>query len=331
MSGDIDVAPGLPYTSIATLKQNERQGGYRLLTWNNLDWSGNGNLVFNQSSEDPKLRSLFANREFRHAISISADRKEMAELISDGWSVPRQAAPSEEGMGYSKAWAEKWTEYNPQEAKRILAQNVGLKMGSDGYYTFSDGSRFILEIMSSDSSPEAARAAELLTEKYLKNIGIRATFSVRERGYIDEQTRANKLNTVMNSGYSINTINIALRPDSLVPVRNNFSPWYGAFGTWFATNGESGEAPTGDILALVNFYREMSSATSKEQINRIALRMLKLHEENLWEIGFLSPTPTLVTVNSDLKNFMEKGLWCDEFRQLGIAHPAIWYRGSDKK
>jgi peptide/nickel transport system substrate-binding protein len=331
MSGDIDVAPGLPYTSIAALKQNERAGGYRLLTWNNLDWSGNGNLIFNQSSEDPKLRSLFANREFRHAVSISADRKEMAELISDGWSVPRQAAPSEEGMGYSKAWAEKWTEYNPQEAKRLLEQNVGLKMGADGYYTFPDGSRLVLEIMSADSSSEAARAAELLTEKYLKNIGIRSTFSVRERGYIDEQTRANKLNVVMNSSYGINTINIALRPDSLVPVRNNFSPWYGAFGTWFATNGESGEAPTGEILTLVNLYREMSAATSKEQINQIALRMLKLHENNLWEIGFLSPTPTLVTVNSDLKNFLEKGLWCDEFRQLGIAHPAIWYLGSDKK
>jgi peptide/nickel transport system substrate-binding protein len=331
MSGDIDVAPGLPYTSIAALKQNEQQGAYRLLTWNNLDWSGNGNLVFNQSSEDPKLRSLFANREFRHAISISADRKEMAELVSDGWSVPRQASPSEQGMGYSKAWAEKWTEYNPQEAKRILEQNVGLKMGADGYYTFPDGSRLILEIMSSDSSAEAARAAELLTEKYLKNIGIRSTFSVRERGYIDEQTRANKLNVVMNSSYSINTINIALRPDSLVPVRNNFSPWYGAFGTWFATNGESGEAPVGEILTLVNLYQDMSAATSKEQINQIALRMLKLHEENLWEIGFLSPTPTLVTVKSDLKNFLENGLWCDEFRQLGIAHPASWYLGSDKK
>jgi peptide/nickel transport system substrate-binding protein len=330
MSGDLDVQ-GVPYTSIAALKQNEQRGGYRLVTWDNLDWSGNGKLLFNQSSEDPKLRSIFSNREFRHAISIAADRKEMAELVSDGWAVPRQASPSEQGMGYSKGWADKWTEYNPQEAKRILEQSVGLRMGADGYYTLPDGSRLVLEIISSDESAEAARAAELLTEKYLKNIGIRATFAVRERGYVDEQTRANKLNVVLNSSYGINTINISLRPDSLVPVRNNFSPWYGAFGTWFATNGESGEAPTGEILALINLYREMSAATSKEQINRIALQMLKIHEDNIWEIGFLSPTPTLVAVNSDLKNFMDKGLWCDEFRQFGIAHPAIWYLGSDKK
>jgi peptide/nickel transport system substrate-binding protein len=144
-------------------------------------------------------------------------------------------------------------------------------------------------------------------------------------------TRANKLNSVINSSYGINTINIALRPDSLVPVRNNFSPWYGAFGTWFAANGESGEAPTGDILRLIDLYREMSAASTKERINQIALQMLKIHEENIWEIGFLSPTPTLHTVSNNVRNFLEKGIWCDEFRSVGITHPAILYLASDKK
>jgi peptide/nickel transport system substrate-binding protein len=324
MAGEADVA-GVSYVNIAALKQNEKQGHYRLLTWDNLNWTGPGNLIFNQSSEDPKLRALFANREFRHAISISADRKEMSALVSDGWTVPKQTSPSEGGMGYTKAWAEKWTEYNPQEAKRLLEQNVGLKMGADGYYTFTDGSRLLLEILSSDNSAEAARAAELLTEKYLKNIGIRAVFSLRDRAYIDEQTRANKVNVVMNSNYGINTINISLRPDSAVPVRNNFSPWYGAFGTWFATNGESGEAPAGEILRLINLYREMSAASTKAEINRIALQMLKIHEDNIWQVGFLSATPTLYAVNDKLKNFLERGLQCDEFRNLGLAHPAIWY------
>jgi peptide/nickel transport system substrate-binding protein len=330
MAGEVDVS-GVSYANIAALKQNERQGHYRLVTWDNLNWSGSGSLIFNQSAEDPKYRALFANLEFRHAISISADRKEMATLVADGWSVPKQTSPAEGGMGYSKAWAEKWIEYNPREARRLLEQNVGLKMGSDGYFTFADGSRLVLDIISSDSTAEAAKAAELLTEKYLKDIGIRAVFSVRDRAYVDEQTRANKVNVAMNSGYGMNTINISLRPDSVVPVRNNFSPWYGAFGTWFATGGEGGEAPTGDILKLINFYKEMSSATSKEAINRIALQMLKIHEDNIWQIGFLSATPSLLAVNDDLKNFLERGLMCDEFRNLGLAHPAIWYFGKDKK
>jgi peptide/nickel transport system substrate-binding protein len=331
MAGEVDVVSGLPYTSIAALKQNEAQGGYKLQTWSSANWSGSGNLQFNQSSQNPKLRALFQNREFRHAISISADRKEMATLVSDGWSDPGQSSPSPGMMGYSKAWAEKWIDYNPAEAKRLLEQSCGLRMGADGYYTFADGSPLTLEIISHDNSSEAAKAAELLTEKYLKNIGIKATFVLRDRSYVDELTRANRVDVVLNGVVPFNTINIALRPDNLVPVRNNFAVWYGAFGTWFATNGEGGEAPTGDILKLVDLYRQMSAATNKNQINQIALQMLKLHEENIWGIGYLTPTPDLIAVKNDVRNFLEKGIWCDEFRSLGVAHPAIWYFGKDKR
>jgi peptide/nickel transport system substrate-binding protein len=204
-------------------------------------------------------------------------------------------------------------------------------MDADGFYTFANGSPLTLEIISHDNSSEAAKAAELLTEKYLKNIGIKATFVLRDRSYVDELTRANKVDVVLNSVVPFGTVNIALRPDNLVPVRNNFAVWYGAFGTWLATNGQGGEAPTGDILKLTDLYRQMSSATNKDQINQIALQMLKLHEENVWGIGFLTPTPDLIAVKNDVKNFLEKGIWCDEFRCLGISHPAIWYFGKDKK
>lgn len=325
LAGEVDIDTGLPYTSIAALKQGETQGNYNLLSWDTSAWTGSSNLVFLQSSEDPKLRSLFQNRDFRQAVSISADRKEMATLVSDNWAVPRQSAPPEGSMGYSKAWETKWTEYNPQQARRLL-EGIGLKMGTDGYFTHPDGSRLVLEIMTHDNSAEVAKAAELLTEKYLKDIGLHATFSLRDRAYLDEQIRANKVDVSIASAYGINTINLTLRPDSVIPVRNNFSAWYGAFGTWFATNGESGEKPTGDILKLIELYQQMRGATNKAQINELALQMLKLHEENLWQIGFLSATPNLITVNKNVMNFMKNGLWCDEFRNLGISHPAIWYK-----
>ena len=116
-----------------------------------------------------------------------------------------------------------------------------------------------------------------------------------------------------------------MRADNLVPVRNNLTVWYGAFGTWFATNGEGGEAPTGEIMRLIDLYREMRAATTRAEVDRKALEILKVHEENLWEIAFLSPTPVLIGINKDLRNFKETGIYCDEFRSLGIAHPAIWY------
>ena len=325
MDGSIDVAPGLPFSQIATLNQNQNRGGYRLLRWDTTNWAGTGHLQFNQSSEDLKLRAVFANKDFRKAISISADRKEMAELVSDGWSQPSQSSPVKGAMGYSEAWSTKWTEYNPTEAKRLLEQSVGLRMGADGFYRFSDNTPFTLEIITSDDSAECARAAELLTEKYLKNIGIKATVAVRDAAYVNEMRQANKVNVILDSSYAMATVNVALRADNLVPVRNNFTVWYGAFGTWFATNGEGGETTTGEIMHLIDLYREMRAATTRAEVDRKALEILKVHEENLWEIAFLSPTPVLIGINKDLRNFRETGIYCDEFRSLGIAHPAIWY------
>ena len=86
---------------------------------------------------------MFNNPDFRQALSIAVDRDEYSEIMSDGFARGRQAAPSEGAMGYSKEWANKWTEYNPEKAKQLL-ESCGLVMGSDGYYDFADGTDFVL-------------------------------------------------------------------------------------------------------------------------------------------------------------------------------------------
>ena len=330
MAGETDIAFELSYSSIVPLKQNEKQGNYRIVTWPTTKWSASpASLQLNLTAEDPKLRALFQNKDFRRALSIAADRKEIVDLVADGFAKPTQTSPVEGAQGYSKEWANKWTEYNPAEAKKLL-ESCGLKMGSGGFYQFADGSPLSLEILSYDIKPEVSRVAELLTEKYFKAIGIKATFSLRDRALIDELAKANKLTAVLSPVVPMETVNIALRPDTLVPVRN-YAVWYGTYGDWYVSAGKSGTAPTGDLLKLVNLYREMLTATSKADINRIALQMLKLHEDNIWQIGYYSDPPILMTINNDLKNFPDNAVYCDEFRGLGIAHFQNFYFAKDKK
>jgi peptide/nickel transport system substrate-binding protein len=331
MAGEIDVAPDLPYSSIVALKQNEKGGNYKLLNWASVAWSaGPAALQLNLTTENANLRILFQNKDFRQALSIAADRNEMNNIVMDGFAKPTQASPAEGAMGYSKAWAEKWTEYNPQKAKQLLEKSCGLKMGTDGYYRYPDGSALTLEILSYDERSAVAKVAELLTEKYFKNIGIRAFFGIRDRSLIDELAKANKLTAVISPVAPMSTINITLRPDTLVPVRN-YAVWYGTYGDWYVSNGQNGTKPEGDILKLIDLYREMLSSTNKDAINKIALQMLKLHEENIWQIGYFSDPPMLMAVSNNLKNFRETAINCDEFRNLGIAHMAVCYFETDKR
>ncbi len=286
-------------------------------------------MQLNQTVEDPKLRALFQNKDFRKALSIAADREEICSLVFDGFSEPTQASPASGAQGYSQAWTKKWTEYDPAQARKIL-ESIGLKMGSDGYFDYADGSDLLIEILSYDETSETSKVAELLTEKYFKNVGIKATFSVRDRSLIDDLSRANKLVAVLSPVAPMETISISLRPDTLVPVRN-YAVWYGTYGDWYSTDGKTGMEPTGDMKKLIDLYRDMLSATDKASINKIAAEMLKLHEENIWQIGYASDSPTLFAVNNDLKNFPMSSIYCDEFRGLGIAHMHTAYFASDKQ
>jgi peptide/nickel transport system substrate-binding protein len=60
------------------------------------------------------------------------------------------------------------------------------------------------------------------------------------------------------------------------------------------------------------------------------VEMYKLHEENIWEIGYITPLPWLMAVNAGIRNVPEKGIWCDEFRTIGVARPYTFYFASDK-
>lgn len=330
MAGETDISAGLDWSNIVALKQNEARSDYHLLTWPTTKWSHTAtSLQLNQTAENPKVRALFQSKDFRQALSIAADREEMAVLVADGFSEPAQSAPAQGAMGYDPEWTAKWTEYNPTKAKELL-KGIGMVMGSDGFFRFSDGTPFTLEILTHDDSSATARAAELLTEKYFKNIGIKATFGVRDRSLIDDMLVSNKIQAIISPVSPAETFNISLRPDTLVPTRN-YAAWYGAYGTWYASEGKDGMKPEGDILTLINLYREMLSATNKATIDEIALKMLKLHQENIWEIGYLTDVPLLLAVNNDLMNFSESEVYCDEFRGLGVAQILQCYYKSDKQ
>ncbi|MPN46090.1 hypothetical protein SDC9_193670 [bioreactor metagenome] len=75
----------------------------------------------------------------------------------------------------------------------------------------------------------------------------------------------------------------------------------------------------------------MLSSTDKQAIDKIALQMLELHKENIWEIGYLSDVPLLLSVSNELANFSENEVYCDEFRGLGVAHIYECYFKADKK
>lgn len=305
------------WADIETITENADTVGYNIHQWINSSWADLASqLQLNQTVKEDNLRELFQDIRFRKALSISVDRTEYSLLISDGWADPAQAAPGEGTLGYSEEWSQKWTDYDPEGAK-VLLQEIGLIEGSDGYYTFSDSRELVLNMTSFTDS--GADETYVVLKKYLDGIGIETTYQPVDKDLLNNRLTTNDFEVVLGPVSPAETVNISLRPDTLVPVRN-YAAWYGQVGNWYASNGEEGYEPEGDLLELCNLYDELKLTAETEKRTEIAKAMMKLHEENIWIIGYMGAPATLLVVDRDIHNFKEVSVFSDEFRGLGIAH-----------
>ena len=294
----------------------ESQTAINIYEWSGSDW-GNvpTQLHLNLNADDAHLRELFNNADFRQGLSICVDREEFASLYSDGWLKGGQAAPQPGTMGYSEEWASKWTEYDVEKAKSLF-ESAGLVMGSDGFYDFADGTDFVLNIVS--VADNGAADTYKILEPYFRAAGIKCTFKDSDRSNIDNDLMANAVEAMLYPVTGIGDVSIILKPNSMVPGYATNVAWYGTMDETTAT---------GDLLKLIELKKQLDVTADPDARNEIALQMLKLHEENMWTLGYVEASPTYHAVNARIKNFLENGVWSDIYRDLGIAHVQCWYIG----
>ncbi len=319
MAKEIDFG-NLNLSDFTVLKENEKRGDYTLCTWRTTAWAERpATAHLNQTIKDKNLRALFQSASFRQALSIAVDRKEVSELVTEGFAEPGQSAVQEGLLGYDKKWTEQWTEYSPSKAEKLL-DKLGLKKNADGKRIFSDGTPVVLELQLTDLEDvaQSAKTAELLA-KYWGAIGIGTTVKTYSRDLMTEKINANDETVLVGPMNGIVTFNPAIRANTVVPT-SNYAPWAGAYGEWYATSGKSGIEPTGDILALMKTYDNIKSAATPAEVEKNALAIIDLHKKNQWEIAYCRAAPKLIIKSNALQNIPSDAIFCEEYRDLGFAH-----------
>ncbi len=290
----------------------ESQTKINIYEWSGADW-GATQLHFNLNVEDANLKALFNNPDFRQAMSICVDREELAGLLTDGWLGGGQAAPQPGQLGYSEAWATKWTEYDVAKAKSLL-EGCGLVMGADGFYDFADGTDCVINIVS--VADNGAADTYKVLEPYFRAAGVKCTFKDSDRSNIDNDLLANAVQVMLNPVTNIGDISIILKPNSMVPGYATNVAWYGTMDETTAT---------GDLLKLIELKKQLDVTATTAERTEIAKQMLKLHEENQWTLAYVEAAPAYHAVNARIQNFLADGVWSDIYRDMGIAHCQCWY------
>ncbi|CAG7629292.1 Periplasmic alpha-galactoside-binding protein [Paenibacillus solanacearum] len=305
------------FKDFTVLKENEKRGNYRVLQWTNTAWSSTG-VELNQTTEDPKYRTLFQDIRFREALSVAVDRTEISEIITSGLGKPQQASVPKGLVGYQEGWDQQWAKYDVARANKLLDE-IGLtKRDAQNFRQFADGSNLALTFYTDTTTNSPFME---LIKKYYEAVGLKTDLKIVDQGTLQDLKYANK---VPAFPYTVNLVNVAFRPDELVPLRV-LTPWLGHYGLYTQSGGKEGVKPEGDVAKILEAWDKVKSAKNAEEITKWSNEIVKLHQKNQWVIGYTGPTPSLTVVRNNMRNVPAELVDVDEFRNLGHAHPAQFF------
>ncbi|MBQ7636773.1 MAG: hypothetical protein IJS80_05640 [Lachnospiraceae bacterium] len=275
---------------------------------------GSNQVTFNYTYANKNYADLFANSDFRQAMSICVDRDEVSLLTSEGFLAPGQCAPSVGNFGNDTEWSRKWTTYDVAAAQKLL-QNCGLKAGSDGYLDFADGSDLSVDFVSFDGSADYIYS---ILKRYYDAIHIKTTLTNYDVATYDKVIDTNDWVASMCPHMSVGGFSLKERAASFVPIAQA-AEWYGDYGTYY-TDHTKGVAPTGDMAKLVQIYEQWTDTADSAKRDELALQIYELHKKNLWSIAYSEGANTYCLISPKLHNFADNLVSNDLYQYANIYH-----------
>jgi peptide/nickel transport system substrate-binding protein len=264
------------------------------------------NFALNLTYDDDNWRKVVRDIRFRRALSLAMNRKEIIEnfYLGEFARLPEETNPSE---------------YNVDEANRLLDEMGLNKKDSDGFRLGPDGKRFRIPFEIQDLSEDHIPMGELMAE-YWKNVGVFTTVKLIEGTLAGERTAANKIQAT--GIWAHHDIWGPAGFDDYLPHQNS---WGQLWHEWFTSQGESGEEPIEEVKQLFDFHIDLMSAAPDSQEAQDALEaILKSYRDNIWSFNPVEHSyyPTFWTTR--LKNVAE-GIKEDVFGIVVNFSMEQWY------
>jgi len=283
------------------------------------------NLTFDA---DPEVGKWLGTRDFRRALSLGIDRRQLNETFWLGVGTPGSAAPSET-LPHSPGpqWRHKWSTHDPKQASALL-DNLGLtKKDGEGYRERTDGKgRLRIELQTAAAAyiPHT-QIAEMIKEQW-KKIGIQADVKEMERSLFFSRTKGNQHQIAIwpNDGSEM----IFQVPDHALPVNPGASILSPSIAVWYASKGEKGTAPKEPQLKkAMDLFRSAASKQTAER-NKIAQEIWKILIEEQYSIGTVGLSPATMgvrVVSSKMGNIPSRQINAPHTRTPGSSHPATFF------
>ncbi|RIK34337.1 MAG: hypothetical protein DCC55_33265, partial [Chloroflexi bacterium] len=285
------------------LKENEGRGGYRVLTWRadaNGGYAVNSTPRNDDNSVDEAQAGIVSLADFRRALSVAINREEINELVYNGLSVPRQAAPIPGSPVWKEEYEEAWAQYDPDLANELL-DGLGLdQRGADGFRLRPDGEPLVLRLDVDSMPGSAADDQNELVKQYWEVVGVRTVINSMERS-LRETVQFSDRFSVVAAGIGNTALPLA------------FDGWHGGapggWGRYVRTVNTDNPDPLGvappegdPIYEMQELIDQAYQTIGLDEAHEVLKQALDIYYDQCYNIGVVGAGVVPVVVSNRMKN-----------------------------
>jgi len=301
-------------------KENESQGGYRVLNWRKAETQA---YFPNQNALDPVLAKLFSTPEFRQALSISINRKEIADVVYNGLLKPRQYSPISGSPEYDPEMEKVWTELDQKKANELL-DGLGLKKGADGFRVRPDGQQLAITIEHATAPGLADNDMHELVRKAWNAIGINASVKGVDRALYMEHYRASDIE-IGHWGWDRASANKADPGRWLGTIDDG--PWVPTYGHWYDQNAWKKEEPPQDhiVRKIWDLWEKCRTEPDEAKNNALFKQIIDIHKQAPVAVGVVGESVSPWIVKNNFRNVLPGFINDDTLRDYGLINPCQFF------
>ena len=317
LNGETDWFSNEGVAMFPVAKEEEREGKIRVTRHGHSGTNG-GLLEFNLTSDDPVLRPIFQNRDFRFGVSHAINREQIIKLEYYGLTTPQQSCWSETSPFYDANLCNTALEYDPDLANELLDKAGLSERDADGYRMRPDGKRLGINMVMAAGDHEAA--AEIVVSN-LKDVGLAINTRVLEWGALGQMRVNNELELVYDPYNWGTNEGIYYQAASLgIPYLRGF--WAQKWTDWFTSNGERGEEPPAIIREAIDEYWKVKENLDWDVRAASMKRITEIAADNLWTIGIMTHPGYTIMYNAELQNVPTRFL---AYHRTDISRPQVLF------
>lgn len=309
----------------AVLAENRESGGYRF--FDTVQAIMNHAVVsLNLTHQDPVMREIFQNKDFRIGLSHAINRQEIIDAVFVSQGEPWQLAPRSETPWYNETLAKQFTEYDVDLANEMLDRVLPDKDGG-GMRLLPNGEpfSFVVEV-AAEINPYWTDVANLVID-YWRAVGVNASLNPEDRSLMYSRKAANEHDCAVWGGDG--GLNDAMLEARWYYPHSDESLWGIAWVVWANRAGGNPQAeamePPESIQRQIEIYDEIEETPDPAMQDELFNELLGIAQENYNAIGISLPAMGYGIKKVNLKNVPATmpGAWL--YPNPAPSHPETYF------